>query len=255
MQYFWDTSYTIPPGRGFRHYGAGHLFWLCLWVGLSAFFAIKYRRWDEKKRKRCRRAVALLLLLDELLKYAVTVPFGKFHPDFLPLHLCSINIFVILADALLGGRLRCRTALREILFAVCMPGAFFALLFPGWAYLPIANALCIHSFTAHILLFLYPLLLLAGGFQPKLSRFLRVLPFCLPVVALVYWINFQLGTNFMFLRYAGEGNPLTLFERWLGSPGYLVGLPVLCAASWAVLYGAAALWKRLRKRKDFDTIE
>lgn len=255
MQYFWDTGDTIPPGAGFSHYGFGHLLWLALWAGLCVFFACRYRKWSVKAQRGCRVAVALLLLLDEGFKYAVTVPFGKFQPDFLPLHLCSINIFVILADAFTRETTRCKNALREILFAICMPGAFFALLFPGWAYLPIKNALCIHSFLAHILLFLYPFLLLLGGFTPKLSRFLKALPFCLPVVGAVYFMNLRLDTNFMFLRYAGEGNPLSLFEHFLGTPGYLLGLPVLCAATWALLYGGVWLHRGLRKRAGHDRMK
>ncbi len=242
MEYFFDTGFTIPPGKGFSLYCAGHLLWLGLLLALSVGLGMPYRGWDEKKRRICRRVVAVLLVFDELLKYAVTLAFGRFRLDYLPLHLCSINIFVIAADAL-----HPREALREVLYAVCLPGAFFALLFPGWAYLPLKNALCIHSFTAHILLFLYPFLLLCGGFRPSFRRFLRCLPFCLPVVAAVYGFNRVFGTNFMFLSYAGSGNPLSLFESWLGNPGYLLGFPVLCAASWAVLYGVPAI---LRGRKE-----
>lgn len=239
MEYFWDTGFTIPAGKGFSPYGLGHLLWLAVFLVLCLILGSLYRRWEEGKRLRCRRTLAALLILDELAKYAVTLGTGRFRPDFLPLHLCSINIFVIAADAVSP-----RDSLREVLYALCLPGAFFALFFPGWAYLPMANALCIHSFTAHILLFLYPFLLLRGGFRPRFRRFLRSLPFCLFAVAGVYGFNQVFGTNFMFLSSAGEGNPLTLFEAWLGSPGYLIGLPVLAGLSWAVLYGLPALARR-----------
>ncbi len=242
MEYFWDTAYTIPADQGFPLFGAGHLMWLFLIIIICLVLGQYYARWREEKRQRCRRVLAVLLLLDEAFKLIVTTALGRFQPDFLPLHLCSINIFVILADAL-----QPREALREELYAVCLPGASFALLFPGWAYLPIGNALCIHSFTAHILLFLYPYLLLRGGFRPQFRRFLRVLPFCLPAVGLAYLFNRIFGTNFMFLQYAGEGNPLSLFESWLGRPGYLVGIPILAELCWLCLYGVPALIQR-RKR-------
>lgn len=243
MEYFWDTAYTIPADQGFPLFGAGHLIWLFLLIILCLVLGQYYARWREEKRQRCRRVLAALLLLDEAFKLIVTTALDRFQPDFLPLHLCSINIFVILADAL-----RPREALREELYAVCLPGASFALLFPGWAYLPIGNALCIHSFTAHILLFLYPYLLLRGRFRPRFRRFLRVLPFCLPAVGLAYLFNRIFGTNFMFLQYAGEGNPLSLFEIWLGRPGYLVGIPILAGLCWAVLYGVPALGQSLKNR-------
>lgn len=243
MGYFWETGFTIPQGNGFDLFGAGHLAWLFLLVLLCFFLGIKYRKWNEGQRMLCLRILAALLLLDELFKDISTLITGNFHLDYLPLHLCSINIFLILADAVKPA-----DTLREVLYAVCLPGAFFALAFPGWAYLPICNALCIHSFTAHILLFLYPFLLLCGGFRPCLFRFLKVLPFFVPVVAGVYVFNQVFDTNFMFLSYAGEGNPLSLFEAWLGNPGYLWGIPALAVLSWAILYGVPFLIRR-KKRK------
>lgn len=236
MEYFWETGFTVPAGAGFSHFCAGHLAWLFLLVLLCLILGWRYRKWPESRRLLCRRVLAALLLADELFKDISTLVTGRFRPDYLPLHLCSINIFLILADAV-----RPSGTLREALYAVCLPGAFFALVFPGWNYLPLCNALCIHSFTAHILLFLYPFLLLCGGFRPRFRRFVKTLPFFLPVVAGVYGFNQAFGTNFMFLSYAGEGNPLSLFEAWLGNPGYLVGIPVIAALSWALLYGVPAL--------------
>ncbi len=244
MEYFWDTGYTVPDGVGFSHFGPGHVLWMLFALLLCCVLGPLYRRWNDKARCRCRVILIVLLLIDELFKDLSTLITGRFKPDFLPLHLCSINIFVILFDVIHPS-----DYLREVLYGICLPGAFFALLFPGWAYLPMANALCIHSFTAHILLFLYPFLLLCGGFRPKVGRLLRCLPFCLPAVGVAALFNRAFGTNFMFLRYAGEGNPLSLFERWLGSPGYLVGIPILCALCWAVLYGVPALIRRRKKQE------
>ena len=62
-------------------------------------------------------------------------------------------------------------------------------------------------------------------------------------------LNQLLGTNFMFLNGAGEGNPLTLFEQWLGDPGYLAAYPFLIALVWAVLYLPWALARRRAKEK------
>ena len=181
----------------------------------------------------------MLLVCDELFKYGIAIHSGEFRPSFLPLHLCSINIFLIAA-----GAIRPNQRLREVLYAVCLPGAFFALLFPGWNYLPLWNALCIHSFTAHILLLLYPLLLISGGFRPDIRRFAGTIPVALAVVGLVYCFNRVFGTNFMFLSRAGDGNPLSWFESLLGSPGYLMGIPVIAAICWGLLYGVPALRKR-----------
>lgn len=241
--YFWETEYTLPPGvPGFSHFCPGHLFWLGTAAALCAALGLAYRRWGDGGRRACNRALAALLVCDELFKYFIAFKSGEFRPSFLPLHLCSINIFLIAADAL-----RPNPLLREALYAVCLPGALFALVFPGWAYLPMWNALCIHSFTAHILLLLYPVLLMAGGFHPSFRRFVKTLPVMLAVVGIVACFNRAFGTNFMFLARAGEGNPLSWFESFLGSTGYLIGIPIIAALCWAVLYGLPAVRKKLDK--------
>ena len=243
--YFWDTEYTLPPeAQGFTHFCPGHLLWLVLTAALCLGLCRAYRRWGIGQRQACRRVIAALLIADELFKYFIAFHSGGFRASYLPLHLCSIQIFVIAADALRPSDL-----LREVLYAVCLPGAFFALVFPGWAYLPLWNALCIHSFTAHVLLFLYSLLLIAGGFRPRFRRFARTLPGMLAAVAAAYCFNQIYGTNFMFLSWAGEGNPLSWFESFLGSPGYLIGIPIIAAACWGFLYGLPALWKRHSKAR------
>lgn len=238
MNHFWDTEYTIPPGQGFPLFGPGHFLWLLFGVGLCLVLYQCFCKWKEQSRRLCLRTVAGLLVADELFKYYIALRSGEFRPSFLPLHLCSIHIFCIAADAL-----RPNDYLREELYAVCLPGALLALIFPGWAYLPIGNALCIHSFSAHILLLLYPLLVLAEGFRPQFRRFVRTLPVLLLTVGAVYGVNQIFGTNFMFLSRSGEGNPLAWFESFLGSPGYLLGMPVIAAGCWGLLYGVVGRLK------------
>ncbi len=237
MDYFWDTEYSLPAGVGFTLFGWGHLVWLGAASALSVSLALACRTWRERTRRFLQLILAGLLVLDELFKNWVALRAGVWGPSFLPLHLCSINIFLIAADSLHPS-----PYLRELLYAQCLPGAVLALAFPGWAYLPLWNALCIHSFTAHILLLLYPVSLLAGGFCPQFRRLLKTLPGVLGTVALVYIFNQAFGTNFMFLQQAGKGNPLAWLEGLLGSPGYLLGIPLITAACWGLLY-APGLWR------------
>lgn len=242
MNEFWVTDITVPEGVGFSLWGRGHLLWLTVTAVLCAMMVIVYRKQSGPDRAIFRRVTAALLILDELFKYGIVACSGVFWMGFLPLHLCSINIFLILADAIKPNE-----RLRELLCAVCLPGAFFALLFPGWAYLPMNCAMNYHRFTAHILLLLYPALLLADDFHPRFSRLLSTLPWCLPVLAGIYVFNKIFDTNFFFFNWAGEGNPLSLLEIWLGRPGYLVGIPILAGLCWILLYGVAGALDRRRR--------
>jgi hypothetical integral membrane protein (TIGR02206 family) len=239
-RYFFSTYETIPPGAGFPQFGACHLLWLLFAAVFGAAACLWYRRAPDSARRRCRLYIAGFMLIGEALKQAVLLATGSFHWSYLPLHLCSINIFVCAAHAL-----RPRRFAEEFLYAVCLPGAVLALLCPGWMQLPFWNFLHLHSFTVHIFLALYPLLLLAGGFAPDAGRLPGVF-LCLAAVSpFIYWLDKKTGANFFFLNYPGEGNPLQWFYRLWGNPGYIAGFPILTAVLWSVLY----LPWRLRHRQ------
>ena len=50
----------------------------------------------------------------------------------------------------------------------------------------------------------------------------------------VYIINLLLDTNFMFLMYAEEGNPLYIFEQLWGN--HLLGFPVIITGVLIVMF-------------------
>jgi uncharacterized membrane protein YwaF len=181
------------------------------------------------------------VIADELFKIIVLVIGHNYNFTYLPLHLCSINIFLILWHAIKPNRL-----LGNFLYTVCIPGAMAALLFPSWSSLPITSGMHIHSFTVHILLALYPIVLTAAG---EIRPTLRQLPLCLGLLAVLaafaYGVNVLLDTNFMFLMYAEEGNPLAWFGANWGS--HLLGFPVIMAGVILVMYLPIVLCRRGKK--------
>lgn len=241
MQYFSSTIETIPPGLGFPLFGAVHLAWLALFFAAAVFCSLLYRRLSREKRRRMRLVFAVLLLADEAFKTVCLLAAGNYLFTYLPLHLCSINIILIVIHAPRPSRL-----LGSFLYTVCIPAAAAALLFPTWTSLPPANFMHLHSFTVHILLAVYPIMLTAGGdIRPRL----REVPYCLGLLAvlavLIYPVNLLLDTNFMFLMYAPEGNPLAWFESTLGN--HLIGYPVLIAAVVAVMFLPVVLARHRRR--------
>lgn len=238
MKYFLHTIETVPDGLGFSHFGTLHLIWIAIGVLIIAFCSVWYRKLSKQGRDRWKKAVAMLIVADEVFKVIMLLIGNRYNASYLPLHLCSINIFVIAIHAwrpsqLLGG----------FLYTVCIPGAIAALLFPSWISLPLANFMHLHSFTVHILLALYPIVLFtAGELRPSVKQLHKYL-LLLVIMAIPIWgINLLLDTNFMFLMYAEEGNPLLLFEQLWGS--HLLGFPVLIAGILAVMYIPLIIWRR-----------
>lgn len=241
MQYFLDTTETIPSGVGFPQFGVLHFVWLILFVAVSVVCVLWFRRLSEKGRRVWKTTVAGLLLADELFKVVMLLVGDRYTAGYLPLHLCSINIFAIAIHAwkpskVLGG----------YLYTVGIPGALAALLFPSWTVLPLGNFMHIHSFTVHILLALYPVALFgAGEIKPEAKKIPQYLFVLIAMAVPIYFVNLLLDTNFMFLMEADAGNPLYFFEQMWGN--HLLGFPVIIAGVLAVMYIPLVIYRRIKK--------
>lgn len=235
MNTFFCVKETIPPEMGFSLFSAGHLIWLAAIALVTVMTALLYRKSSDKTRFIIRLVISLLLLIDEAVKQIFLFATGQFSWDYLPLHLCSINIFIVLIHVI-----TCSRYVAEALFALCLPAAAAALLFCSWTMLPLCNLMVIHSFTVHALLFMYPVLLLAGGLRPDARRLVRIIPFLAIVLIIIQIINVNLGTSFFFINGAGEGNPLSLLEDVFTRPWYLVPAFFLVVLLWCVMYSVSA---------------
>ena len=231
MDDFFKTKDTIGPGQGMGSFTAVHLAWLVA-IATVAFLVMRYcRKADRKGRRRVMVTLACLTALDELAKYLITIPTGQWNWEYLPLHLCSISVFAVCLHAITES-----DEVGEFLYALSLPSAIMALVFPNWTnLLPAWNAMCIHSFTIHGLLVVYPLALLACGWRPSFKRLAySIIPIIVMlIVALV--VNTTLGTNFFFLSSGDNGNPLSFIEGYIGQ-WYLLCWPLIFAIIWALMY-------------------
>ena len=240
--HFLDTVETISEGLGFSAFGPIHLGWLCACLVFTVAFSVLYKRWNEKGRRIWCAAMAAALVLNEVFKQVCLVIGENWMTAYLPLHLCSINIFVIAWHAYKPSHLT-----GNFLYTVCIPGAAAALLFPSWTSLPPDNFMHLHSFTVHLCLLAYPIVLtVAGDICPDI----RTIPKCLLILLLMaiaaYFINTPLESNFFFMASADEGNPLVWFEENWGN--HLYGFPVLLVAIVASMHGPWLIAKAIRKK-------
>ena len=243
MKYFFESSGSIEEGHGFSHFSPLHIGWLIAFVVIVVAVSLLYRRCGEQGRRRFRFTISALILLDEILKIVVLVAFGNYTKNYLPLHLCSINIFVIAIHVFKPFK-----TLDNFLYCICVPAGILALLFPTWTKLPFANFMHWHSFTVHILLALYPLMLvIAGEIKPRVKYLWRSLLLLLCMATFVYIFNLIADTNYMFLMEAEEGNPLYLFEQMWGN--HLLGIPVILVPLMAVLYLPWEICRRHKKEQ------
>ena len=241
MEKFFLTTEIAPEGVGFSGFGFYHFLWLGCCVITLLITAVAYRRADDSKAARVRKTLAVLILANEvLLKQIPLILCNHWLPTYLPLHLCSINMFLVAWHAWKGGDM-----LGEFLYTVCIPGALAALLFPSWNVLPPFCLMSIHSFTIHILLVLYPVLLVVrGDIKPTWRRIPQCLAVLTGLAVIALGANWLFDTNFFFLMEAEPGNPLYLFETMWGS--HLLGFPVLITAVLIVMHVPMAMYRKVR---------
>lgn len=216
---------------GFALFSPGHLLWLFLCAGAAAGLCLLYKRAGSAKRRGLRRGLGLAALGLELLRALALLSQGAYGLDRLPLHLCSVAVYLTFFHAFWGGELT-----GQFLYALCLPGAAAALLLPGWRDFPPLHFMSVCGFVLHALTAAYPLTLLSGGdLRPDPGSAPACLGLLLLLAGPVYLFDLLTGANYMFLNWPPEATPLAWFA-FLGRPGYLLGYPLLIAAVWLPLY-------------------
>ena len=244
MEYFLFTKGTIPKGLGFSQFDTVHITWLMIMVFALVYCGYRYKHLSPTGRIRWKKAMALLLIADELFKQACLIIGGRFTLGCLPLHLCNINIILIAAHAFRPSK-----TIGNYLYTVCTPATVAAMLFPDWTKMPVMNFLHLHSFTLHILLAVYPVVLTVNGeIKPCVRDIPRCLGMLLAMAAVIYVVDVMLDQNFFFLMDAPKGTPLYWFEKNWGD--HRLAFPVLIGAVLAVMYIPIELWQAHEKRKD-----
>ena len=156
---------------------------------------------------------------------------GEYNLGRLPLHLCAMAVYICALHAWRGGALT-----GQFLYAFCMPGAVFALIFPDWGYYPALHFMSASSFVIHGLIVTYVVMQVAArDIVPDVKKCPQCLGLMLALALPVYIFDRITGTNYMFLNWPSPGSPLEWFA-FLGSPGFVLGYLPILAAVWAVMY-------------------
>ena len=245
MENFFYTSDTVPEGLGINHYGIEHLCWLAAAVLFIAGISLLYRKSDVRRRRKIQVVMAILIVLEEVTRDIFLIVTDQFAVSHLPLHLCSVNIILIAVHACKRTK-----TVDNFLYGICIPGAAAALLFANWLELPVWNYMSIHSFTVHILLVAYPVMMTVGGeLQPSVKQLPKCIGLVFGLAVPIYIFNLIFDTNFMFLMYGEEGTPLVFwFQEHMGT--HLPGLAILAAVALTAMYSILFVCRKLAAKKQ-----
>ena len=226
---FFDFGFTYGDVSGFGLFSGLHFVWLAACALVVASLCVLYKKSED--RIKIRHAVGISLISLELLRAGVLIVCGQYTRWSLPLHLCGMAVYISFFHSLRPRRLT-----GQFLYAFCMPGAMFALVFPDWAYYPAVHFVTVSSFLLHALIVSYTLMqVISRDIRPSIKDAPKCLAVMLIIAVPVYIFNKLAGTNYMFLNWPSPGSPLEWFA-FLGKPGYILGYFPILAAVWTLIY-------------------
>lgn len=230
---------------GFPRFGSAHLAMLALLTALSGLVVFLGCRLSPVRRQRLLRWMAGAMVAMEVGKDLLLGLLGAFSLGYLPLHLCSLAMFICLyaawhPDSDTAG---------QLLWSLCFSGGLAALLFPDWTRMPVLHFQSLHSFFYHAMLVQFSLLsLLSGQTRPRLGKVWKVWVFLLCASLPVYGLNRLFHTNYMFLNHPIAGTPLELCAQLPG--GYLLNYGLLVAVLLVLLNLPFSLSRWLHRKNS-----
>lgn len=243
MAYFWLFKSDLPSGMGVKTFSLAHLSLLAVSTIAILLIIHIYRRQTDAGKRKIKWTATILMLAVYFSRWLWVTGMG--YPVYilrlLPLHLCGLS--VILESAAVASN---NLVLKEFSYSLSLPGAIAAMSNPGLGPYPLLSFRFFEFAMTHTLLILIPMLFLFGdGFRPNVRRLPQCIAILLFFVGLAVIVNRSLGSNYMFLNHAEKGTILVVFDRWLGTPGYLIPIILAILVVWFVLY---APWQITRRR-------
>ena len=236
-KYFWKQQFDLPKGAGYAPFGPEHVATLLVIAVLITGCTILLIRAGRGRQERFIRWFPWTMAGMEAFKDLYLVRIGRFSTGYLPLHLCSLGVFVFLFYSR-SRSARWRAFWSEIAVCLILPGSAAALLFPDWAHLyPVWNFMNLYGYAWHGLLVLYPVLCLKQGLPSLSIRHIHYeLIFLLVTAVPVCAFDRVFDCNYMFVNWPPAGTPLELIARLTGEQWYLAGYGLFSVCVIALIY-------------------
>lgn len=231
FQYFFSDPDNVPEDALWNAYGWQHILWLIV-MGIIIFFSCRaFRKTDDKTQTRILKYVAVWIAIQEIIKDILFLWTGLFTLENLPFHFCGVSIFFSLWYAFKPNDLN-----GAYVYAMSMPGALCALIFPNWTEYPMLHFSNINSFTIHGELILIALLALTSKrLIPNIKKLPALIGVIVGMAIPIYFLNHRWNTNFMFINDPSPGSPLMPLYGIFGD-GYVLAALILLIAVWIIMF-------------------
>jgi hypothetical integral membrane protein (TIGR02206 family) len=225
--------YITPDytGAPFALFGTAHIVTSLVLLGAGAYAIRAARRGSMVRKHSLRRLLAYILAVNELSWHAWNLVFGLWDiQHMLPLHLCSVMIWVTIYVFLTE-----KTGLYPVVYFLGVAGAVQAIITPDAGPFGFPHFRFFQTMIAHTGLVVAGLwVVMAEDCRPDFRSFVRVLVGLNVYAAVVWIVNLFVGSNYLYMG----GKPATtsvldFFPEW---PWYVVILEVVAFAVLGLLY-------------------
>lgn len=229
MSDFFSVEYTDVP---LQYFGSKHLIVLAGFALLWLSFFFFRNAWNEKQRNVILKTLALALAVNEIGLHVWSAYWDIWNiQTMLPLHICSVMVWVTSYTALSGNR-----SMYDFMYFLGIGGALQALLTPADALnydLPHYRSL--QAFTAHGLLVTIPLFMtIVEGCRPTLASFKRIFIWTNIYMVVIFFVNQAIGSNYLFV--AAKPPSPTLMDALSPWPWYIPQLEILAFIIFFIMY-------------------
>jgi uncharacterized membrane protein YwaF len=229
---FFTYETKLPADVGYSLYSPEHISAIAVSLLIIALIIVRFIVSKETVRLRIRRITAVIPVIMLVVRLSYVIICGASIVYELPLHLCSMTgIFCFIYEFCLKRSPYVRSVLGQAMYALCLPGAIMAILFPNGTIYPIIHYISFESYLFHSLIIAYICLrLIDKGIIPGLREAYKSILFLLIIVPPVYLFNVIFDTNFMFVIWPSSGSPLYGFYTAGGYMGYRIGFAFVAIA-------------------------
>jgi len=217
-------------GAPFEFLGVAHLVTLGLIVLLNLYL-LRFKYKSDKTHRKIRRRIAIILILNELGWHAWNYAIGEWTiQTMLPLHLCSVLVwtsaFMLLTE---------NYFVYEFAYFLGIAGALQALLTPDLGIYGFPHFRFFQTFISHGLIITAAIYMTAvEGLRPTWKSILRVALWINVYMAIVFFVNQAIGSNYLFIAHKPPtASLLDLLPPW---PIYILYMEAIGLAFVLLLY-------------------
>ena len=247
--FFWAEEQDIPAGSGFSLWGKEHLLALAVIALVIVALTVWFGKLKSEKQTVFLRIIAIALPILEVVRIVVLCLDGRMGVGHLPLHLCSLAIYIYPVIAFYPNE-KVRGFLAEFSLITLLPASLSALLFPDWTMYPLMNFFSLHSFIWHGLQIAFPIhCLMVKWYSPNVRNLWKNTLFLLAGGVLVGLFDSRMSCNYWFLRHPVPDTPLEWIYNIAGAKWYVASLLLLSILVNLAVYAVYYLYANHSSKK------